>query len=103
MLKILQLPQSVNKKRAKMSPVNSCCLLFMKEGLWSRGIIAVKSKGCVLKFICRPDLADQHKVGFFSLDRPSQTDVTEIVDLKEMTEVLQILLQVIYSFNEVAS
>ena len=42
----------------------------------------------------RPDLADQHKVGFFGLDRTSQTDVTEIVDLKEMTEVLQILLQV---------
>ncbi|XP_053373303.1 uncharacterized protein C10orf67, mitochondrial-like isoform X6 [Mercenaria mercenaria] len=41
----------------------------------------------------RPDLADQHKVGFFGLDRASQTNVTEIVDLKEMTEVLQILLQ----------
>lgn len=42
----------------------------------------------------RPDLADQHKVGFFGQDRSSQTDLTEIVDLKEMTEVLQILLQV---------
>ncbi|XP_052801106.1 uncharacterized protein C10orf67, mitochondrial-like [Mya arenaria] len=41
----------------------------------------------------RPDLADQHKVGFFGLDRASQTDVTEVVDLKEMTEVLQILLR----------
>ena len=36
------------------------------------------------------------KIGFFSLDRSTQTDVTEVVDLKEMTEVLQILLQVIY-------
>ena len=33
-------------------------------------------------------------MGFFSLDRASQTETTEIVDLKEMTEVLQILLQV---------
>ena len=46
-------------------------------------------------FTFRPDLADQHKVGFFGLDRGSQTNVTEIVDLKEMTEVLQILLQVL--------
>lgn len=42
----------------------------------------------------RPNIADQHKVGFFTLDRCSQTEVTEVVDLKEMTEVLQILLQV---------
>ncbi|XP_076464127.1 uncharacterized protein LOC143296192 isoform X2 [Babylonia areolata] len=41
----------------------------------------------------RPTLADVQKIGFFSLDRCAQTDVTEIVDLKEMTEVLQILLQ----------
>ncbi|XP_062569976.1 uncharacterized protein C10orf67, mitochondrial-like isoform X6 [Saccostrea cucullata] len=41
----------------------------------------------------RPNIADQHKVGFFTLDRCSQTEVTEVVDLKEMTEVLQILLQ----------
>ncbi|GFO34239.1 golgin subfamily a member 6-like protein 22 isoform x3 [Plakobranchus ocellatus] len=41
----------------------------------------------------RPALADSAKIGFFSLDRASQTEVTEIVDLKEMTEVLQILLQ----------
>ncbi|XP_069110690.1 uncharacterized protein C10orf67, mitochondrial-like isoform X3 [Argopecten irradians] len=41
----------------------------------------------------RPSLADQHKVGFFTLDRCSQTDVTEVVDLKEMTEIIQILLQ----------
>merc|ERR1719239_945102 len=41
----------------------------------------------------RPALADSNKMGFFSLDRASQTETTEIVDLKEMTEVLQILLQ----------
>ena len=42
----------------------------------------------------RPNIADHHKVGFFTLDRCSQTDVTEVVDLKSMTEVLQVLLQV---------
>ncbi|KAK7109457.1 uncharacterized protein C10orf67, mitochondrial-like isoform X2 [Littorina saxatilis] len=41
----------------------------------------------------RPTLADEQKIGFFSLDRAAQTEVTEVVDLKEMTEVLQILLQ----------
>lgn len=41
----------------------------------------------------RPALADSTKIGFFSLDRASQTETSEIVDLKEMTEVLQILLQ----------
>ncbi|XP_046580568.1 uncharacterized protein C10orf67, mitochondrial-like isoform X2 [Haliotis rubra] len=41
----------------------------------------------------RPALADQQKIGFFSLDRASQTEITEVVDLKEMTEVLQVLLQ----------
>ncbi|KAK6166394.1 hypothetical protein SNE40_023098 [Patella caerulea] len=41
----------------------------------------------------RPSLADQQKIGFFSLDRGSQTDVTEVLDLKEMTDVIQILLQ----------
>ncbi|KAK7483245.1 hypothetical protein BaRGS_00025538 [Batillaria attramentaria] len=41
----------------------------------------------------RPALADSQKIGFFSLDRNSQTEISEIVDLKEMTEVLQILLQ----------
>ncbi|XP_025096569.1 uncharacterized protein C10orf67, mitochondrial-like isoform X2 [Pomacea canaliculata] len=47
----------------------------------------------------RPALADAQKIGFFSLDRASQTEVTEIVDLKEMTEVLQILLQDVSSLR----
>ena len=48
----------------------------------------------------RPSLADQHKVGFFTLDRCSQTEVTEVVELKDMTEVLQLLLKAsfIYCF-----
>ncbi|KAK3108449.1 hypothetical protein FSP39_008186 [Pinctada imbricata] len=41
----------------------------------------------------RPSLADHHKVGFFTLDRCSQTEISEVVDLKSMTEVLQVLLQ----------
>ena len=41
----------------------------------------------------RPSLADQQKVGFFTLDRCSQTEVTEVVELKDMTEVLQLLIK----------
>ncbi|KAK7011700.1 golgin subfamily A member 6-like protein 6 [Biomphalaria glabrata] len=40
----------------------------------------------------RPALSDQAKIGFFSLDRACQTEVTEILDLKDMTKVLQTLL-----------
>ncbi|XP_070566586.1 uncharacterized protein C10orf67, mitochondrial-like isoform X2 [Ptychodera flava] len=40
----------------------------------------------------RPSIADQQKVGFFSQDRASQTEVSEIVSLKEMTEVLNALI-----------
>ncbi|XP_041366262.1 cingulin-like isoform X2 [Gigantopelta aegis] len=40
-----------------------------------------------------PALADSQKIGFFSLDRSSQTEITEIVDIKELTEVIQVLLQ----------
>ncbi|XP_077978479.1 uncharacterized protein LOC144433942 isoform X1 [Glandiceps talaboti] len=41
----------------------------------------------------RPSIADQQKVGFFSQDRASQTEQSEIVTLKEMTHVLQTLRQ----------
>ena len=43
----------------------------------------------------RPSLADQLKIGFFSLDRATQTQASEIIDLKEMTQVIQQLLKVI--------
>nr|XP_006825568.1 PREDICTED: calponin homology domain-containing protein DDB_G0272472-like [Saccoglossus kowalevskii] len=36
----------------------------------------------------RPSIADQQKVGFFSQDRATQTTHSEIVDLKEMTDIL---------------
>ena len=47
-----------------------------------------------LFFYYRPSIADQVHVGYFSQDRSSQTDVSEIAQLKEMTEVLQKLVRV---------
>ncbi|KAJ8024918.1 hypothetical protein HOLleu_34972 [Holothuria leucospilota] len=41
----------------------------------------------------RPSIADQQKVGFFRQDKATQTEDSEIVELKDMTKVLQILLQ----------
>ncbi|XP_078378703.1 uncharacterized protein LOC144661746 isoform X4 [Oculina patagonica] len=41
----------------------------------------------------RPSIADQVRVGYFSQDRSSQTEVSEIAQLKEMTEVLQNLVR----------
>ncbi|XP_072021834.1 uncharacterized protein [Amphiura filiformis] len=41
----------------------------------------------------KPSIADQQKVGFFSQDRATQTIESEIVNLKEMTDVLQTLLK----------
>jgi len=43
---------------------------------------------------CRPSIADQVRIGYFSQDRSSQTEVSEIAQLKEMTEVLQNLVRV---------
>ncbi|XP_035827042.1 uncharacterized protein C10orf67, mitochondrial isoform X5 [Aplysia californica] len=56
-------------------------------------ILAIYGDSSANNDMFRPALADNAKIGFFSLDSASQTEVTEIVDLKEMTEVLQILLQ----------
>ena len=52
--------------------------------------------GCIITiYICfRPSIADQQKVGFFSQDRATQTAESEIVNLKEMTDVIQTLLKV---------
>ncbi|XP_067941576.1 uncharacterized protein C10orf67, mitochondrial-like isoform X2 [Watersipora subatra] len=41
----------------------------------------------------RPALADDVKVGFFNLDRSCQTQQTDIVQLKEMTDVLHLLIK----------
>lgn len=48
----------------------------------------------VVYFYCRPSLADQIRVGCFSQDRSAQTNVSEIIQLKEVTEVLQNLVSV---------
>ena len=49
---------------------------------------------CTTWFSFRPALADQLKIGFFSLDRATQTEVSEIIDLQEMTNLVQQLLKV---------
>ncbi|XP_033639731.1 uncharacterized protein C10orf67, mitochondrial-like isoform X1 [Asterias rubens] len=41
----------------------------------------------------RPSIADQQKVGFFSQDRATQTERSDIVNLKEMTQDIQGLLK----------
>lgn len=41
----------------------------------------------------RPSIADQVHIGYFGQDRSSQTEVSEIAQLKEMTEVLQNLVR----------
>ncbi|XP_071959250.1 uncharacterized protein [Antedon mediterranea] len=41
----------------------------------------------------RPSIADQQKVGFFRQDRATQTSDSEIVALKEMTSVIQQLVE----------
>lgn len=41
----------------------------------------------------RPLLSDDHKVGFFSSDRQVQTGETEIVEIKELTSVVDQLLE----------
>ncbi|XP_022086774.1 uncharacterized protein C10orf67, mitochondrial-like isoform X2 [Acanthaster planci] len=41
----------------------------------------------------RPSIADQQKVGFFSQDRATQTERSDIINLKEMTKDIQGLLK----------
>ncbi|XP_064614662.1 uncharacterized protein LOC135478317 [Liolophura sinensis] len=56
------------------------------------GVVDVYGKMDKSMQMFRPALADKHKVGFFSQDRTSQTDVTEVIDLKQMTKVLKNVL-----------
>ena len=49
---------------------------------------------CSLFDFYRPSIADQVHIGYFSQDRSSQTEVSEVAQLKEMTEVLQNLVRV---------
>ena len=41
-----------------------------------------------------PSLADQRHVGFFVTDSSSQTDQSDIVDVKRVTHVIETLVQV---------
>ena len=42
----------------------------------------------------RPSIADKVRIGFFSQDRYSQTETTEILPMKEMQEVMGKLVTV---------
>ena len=56
---------------------------------------------CSLFDFYRPSIADQVHIGYFSQDRSSQTEVSEIAQLKEMTEVLQNLVRVRFKVKNV--
>ena len=53
----------------------------------------------ILNINFRPSLAEEQKIGFFSQDRCTQTEETEVIDLKEMTEIIEQLLEVNYTTN----
>ena len=53
----------------------------------------------ILDINFRPSLAEEQKIGFFSQDRCTQTEETEVIDLKEMTEIIEQLLEVNYTTN----
>lgn len=57
---------------------------------------SINRYSCLITVHCRPSLADKQKVGFFSLDVASQTDQTEIFNIKHLTNVVQALLTVIH-------
>ncbi|XP_050795071.1 uncharacterized protein C10orf67 homolog, mitochondrial [Gopherus flavomarginatus] len=42
---------------------------------------------------CRPSISDDLKVGYFITDHATQTDITELVELKELTTTTQALVQ----------
>ncbi|XP_064648127.1 uncharacterized protein C10orf67, mitochondrial-like isoform X1 [Lineus longissimus] len=56
-------------------------------------IMALQKLGNEDQDMFRPSFADHPKIGFFSQDRNVQTENTEIVEVKELTEVVQSLLQ----------
>ena len=49
-------------------------------------------------FYFRPTLADQVRIGYFSMDRACQTEESEIIDLKETTNLMSNLVQVCQSY-----
>ena len=44
----------------------------------------------------RPLLADAQKIGFFSLDRAVQTEESDVVKVKELTAIVEQLLEVLW-------
>ncbi|XP_053876667.1 uncharacterized protein C10orf67 homolog, mitochondrial isoform X6 [Malaclemys terrapin pileata] len=49
---------------------------------------------------CRPSISDDLKVGYFITDHATQTDIKEIVELKELTTTTQALVQFTDSIQE---
>ncbi|XP_013416233.1 uncharacterized protein C10orf67, mitochondrial isoform X3 [Lingula anatina] len=78
---------------AELDLIRELNIYSSEEDDLRNNVLALESYRVVGDESLRPSLAEQRKVGFFRLDRPTQTEVTEIVDLQEMTEVLQTLLQ----------
>lgn len=80
----------------------------MYEGNCERAHYSIEYKPCVVDksnyklrmavrnnvLLFSPLLADAQKIGFFSLDRTTQTEVTDIIQLKELTETVEQLLEV---------
>uniref|UniRef100_A0A8C3HP37 DUF4709 domain-containing protein n=1 Tax=Chrysemys picta bellii TaxID=8478 RepID=A0A8C3HP37_CHRPI len=49
---------------------------------------------------CRPSISDDLKVGYFITDHATQTDIKEIIELKELTTTTQALVQFTDSIQE---
>eukprot|EP00057_Strongylocentrotus_purpuratus_P007242 XP_011661716.1 PREDICTED: calponin homology domain-containing protein DDB_G0272472 [Strongylocentrotus purpuratus] len=66
----------------------------MKRHLTGRRIgFSRLGSNLIVPILPRPSISDQQKVGFFRQDRASQTLESEILELKQMTFVLQTLLR----------
>ena len=48
----------------------------------------------IFVFFYRPSIADDQKIGFFRLDRSTQTEVSQIVEIKELSDNVHQLLEV---------
>lgn len=68
--------------------------MLQRKSQLNRSITGSQFTHCSLFDFYRPSIADQVHIGYFSQDRSSQTEVSEIAQLKEMTEVLQNLVRV---------
>ena len=71
-----------------------CLCVLQRKSQLNRSFTGSQFTHCSLFDFYRPSIADQVHIGYFSQDRSSQTEVSEIAQLKEMTEVLQNLVRV---------